>query len=237
MDQACHLWEWCLHKGITVSAEYLPGQENWIADKESQWIQTAVEWKLHGEVFSLIQKVLGPCQIDLFASRLNNQLRGYVSWKPDPFAVATDAFQLSWNHRLGYAFPPFALIGKCAQKVRKEQSTIVLVTFLWKAQTWFPVLLDLAVECPLALPKRRYLLNDHLNRLHPLAGQGSLQLVTWKVSGDISRQQEFLSKLQNYWLQGGAEAQTQLMSQPGSGGLVGVIQGRWIPFHVESTHS
>ena len=78
MDQACHLWEWCLHKGITVSAEYLPGQENWIADKESQWIQTAVEWKLHGKVFSLIQKVLGPCQIDLFASRLNNQLRDYV---------------------------------------------------------------------------------------------------------------------------------------------------------------
>ena len=119
MDQACHLWEWCLHKGITVSAEYLPGQENWIADKESQWIQTAVEWKLHGKVFSLIQKVLGPCQIDLFASQLNNQLRDYVSWKPDPFAVAMDASQLSWNHRLGYVFPPFALIGKMCSESTK----------------------------------------------------------------------------------------------------------------------
>ena len=39
---------------------------------------------------------VGACSIDLFASRLNNQLPRYASWHPDPFAVETDAFQMSW---------------------------------------------------------------------------------------------------------------------------------------------
>ena len=49
---------------------------------------------LHKEVFRWIMSVLGPCRMDLFASRLNHQLQHYVSWRPDPFAVAADAFTL-----------------------------------------------------------------------------------------------------------------------------------------------
>ena len=107
MEQARQLWRWCLLlKGITISAEYLPGQENWIADKESQSIQTAAEWKLHYNVFMLPQKVLGPCQIDLFSSWLNYQSPAdYVSWKPDPFAVAMDPFQISWKECLSSLCP------------------------------------------------------------------------------------------------------------------------------------
>ena len=48
---------------------------------------------------------LGPLTIDLFASRLNNQLVRYASWRPDQFAVQTDAFQMSWREEIGYAFP------------------------------------------------------------------------------------------------------------------------------------
>ena len=70
-------------------------------DKESRSIQTAAEWKLHYNAFMLIQKVLGLCQIDLFASWLNHQLQKYVTWKPDPFAVATDvsnsAGKIDWS--------------------------------------------------------------------------------------------------------------------------------------------
>ena len=83
--------------------------------------------------------------MDLFATRLNNQLGRYVSWRPDPFAVATDAFAISWQGEVGYAFPPFALIGKCLQKVRQEKCTVVLVTPVWDAQPWYPVLLDLLI--------------------------------------------------------------------------------------------
>ena len=32
-----------------------------------------------------------------------------MNWKPDPYAVGTDAFQLSWLGLQGYTFSPFAL--------------------------------------------------------------------------------------------------------------------------------
>ena len=34
---------------------------------------------------------------DHCVTRLNHQLNQYLSWKPDPFAMATDAFCISWK--------------------------------------------------------------------------------------------------------------------------------------------
>ena len=34
----------------------------------------------------------GGCDIDLFASRGNAQLKSYVSWRPNPDAMDVDAF-------------------------------------------------------------------------------------------------------------------------------------------------
>ena len=49
--------------------------------------------------------IRGPCTIDLFADRLNCQLPRFCSWKPDPMALATDAFQQNWSTGRNYAFP------------------------------------------------------------------------------------------------------------------------------------
>ena len=46
-------------------------------------------------------------EIDLFASRLSNQLPSYYSWKPDPKSLETDALQQKLYHKSLYAFPPF----------------------------------------------------------------------------------------------------------------------------------
>ena len=55
--------------------------------------------------------------IDLFASRINNQLRRYVSWEGDPYAWAVNALTLDWGQLTGlYAFSPFSLIQICLQK-------------------------------------------------------------------------------------------------------------------------
>ena len=50
-EQACHLWQWCLQRNIILSAEYLPGISNIVADRESRLVQTSAEWKLDEEVF------------------------------------------------------------------------------------------------------------------------------------------------------------------------------------------
>ena len=48
--------------------------------------------------------------------RLNKKLDNYVSWQPDPKAVAVDAFSLNWATQSFYAFPPFNLLTKIVQK-------------------------------------------------------------------------------------------------------------------------
>ena len=68
---------------------------------ESRTLQTSAEWMLNTSVFRKVTQIFGLCSVDLFASRLNNQLRRYVSWRPDPFSIATDAFQMSWNQEVG----------------------------------------------------------------------------------------------------------------------------------------
>ena len=57
--------------------------------------------------------------MDLFAP--------FFSWKLDSFREGSNAFQVSREHRKGYAFPPFSLIGRVL-KVLTDQATLILIT-------------------------------------------------------------------------------------------------------------
>ena len=39
------------------------------------------------------------------------QLLSFVSWRPDPEAMATDAFTIAWSGLKAYANPPWSLVG------------------------------------------------------------------------------------------------------------------------------
>lgn len=118
------LWGYCLQKGITVTAEHLPGKLNTVADYQSRVFTDSSNWQLRREFFGVINNRWGPLRIDLFADRLNTQLEKYASWKPDPGATQVDSFLMNWQNLEGYAFPPFCLIGRCLGKIRKEECTV-----------------------------------------------------------------------------------------------------------------
>ena len=93
------------------------------------------EWKLKKAVFKQVIAQLGHCNVDLFASRLTTQLSKYMSWKPNPGAIATDALSQPWDQMKGYAFPPFSLIGRCLDKVHREKvPEVVMIAPLWATQ-------------------------------------------------------------------------------------------------------
>ena len=234
---ACQLWEWCLKRKLTVSAEYLPGAHNVTADRESRTLQSSTEWKLDRSVFWAVMNLYGPCDVDLFASRLNFQLPQYISWRPDPYALAADAFRIQWTGLQGYAFPPFALIGRCLQKIRQEGSTVVLIAPVWPSQSWYPWLLEMLASTPALLPVHRNILRDPFNRDHPLLVRQQLQLAAWKVSGIHTHCQVYRRELQILSQQGGGSGQIQPISQVGSSGLAGVVQGTLIPFRAVSSIS
>ena len=72
-------------------ASHIPRRDNFSADKESIEFNDMIEWNLHQ---TIIQPFLLNCKMDLFASRLINQLTDYISWRPKPGAIHTDAQNL-----------------------------------------------------------------------------------------------------------------------------------------------
>lgn len=157
-DMAIQIWEWCSQRNIWISVSHIPGSTNVEADKESRKINDSTEWSLSTIVYNRLAQLWGPFQVDLFASRLNFKVPVYVSWRPDPGAMFTNALFMSWGPYYFYAFPPFSLITPCLQKIEEDQSSGVLLVPLWPTQPWFPVLLRSLVDHPSLLPQTRDLL-------------------------------------------------------------------------------
>ena len=81
---------------------------------------------------------LGGCDVDLFASRVNAQLKSYVSWRPDPDAMAVDAFTLDWSKCRAFCFPSFSLISRVLQMLDLYQAECVIVVPFWITQGGSP---------------------------------------------------------------------------------------------------
>ena len=186
------LWKWCLQHNILITAEHLPGVPNVRADRKSRTFIDLSDWKLQPEI---IQCFLKNREIDLFATRLTNQLKSYVSWRPDPQAVATDAFSIDWSQLKGYAFPPFNLIPRTLMKVISNNANIVLVAPIWQTQHWWPLLLQLVVQLPVLLPASPTLLQDPSNpkAIHPMYPR--LRLAVSTISNNSAQQQAFRQEL------------------------------------------
>lgn len=119
-------------------------------------------------------------KVDLFASRLNNQLPIYASWKPGPYCSYVGA--IDWGKINFYAFPPFSFIQRCVQKVQVEQATGILVVLLWPTQMWFTPLLRLLYSQPWVFNKKPdQVLSHPYYKTHPIP---KLQLMVCPVSGN-----------------------------------------------------
>ena len=122
------IWEFAFSKEIMITAEYLPGRLDIMADWASRNCQDSSDWLLSPRVFQDICVKWRFQELELFASGVCHQeIPSYLSWKADPHSLATDAFQQNWKHRrLLYAFPPFRMIRKL--KVKTEEVDAILIT-------------------------------------------------------------------------------------------------------------
>lgn len=107
--------------------------ENTVADRESRLNHDDTEWQLNPKLFRKLGQVQLKSETDLSASRINLHILPYVVWKPDPGAVAIDAFSIPWNQYF-YAFPPLCLIGKQLAKIGEEKADGILIVLLWTTQ-------------------------------------------------------------------------------------------------------
>ena len=68
------------------------------ADFSPRHVNENVGWQLSKSISkNLFTKFKFFPEIDLFVSQINNQPDEYVSWHPDSYSLAVDAFSLSWR--------------------------------------------------------------------------------------------------------------------------------------------
>ena len=145
---AVEIWQWAIPQNIWLSAAFIPGEFNVVADFYSRRPNDNTEWQLNPRVLERLCEVVHPPVVDLFASAFNKQTPRYVSWKPDPLAWAVDAFTISWKNLNFYAFPPFSIVPRVVQKLQQDQATGICILPNWPTQAWFPVMLQLFINHP-----------------------------------------------------------------------------------------
>ena len=182
-ELARQVWRWCQDRNVWVSMAHIKGVDNVHADMLSRKGSETKEWSLNESRFRKIYNLWGPFDVDLFASRLNNKVDVFASWKPDPAASFIDAFSFDWSDKFFYAFPPFAMISKCVQKICFDRAEGVIVVPKWPTQSWYTRALQLASDNPRIMRPGRALLQlpGDLLAVHPL--HAKLSLIAIRVSG------------------------------------------------------
>ena len=72
-DIAQNVWQWVTSRNIWLSAVYVPGSENQVADFKSHHFEDNTEWSLSPILFQKLSQQFCIPRVDLFASRLNHQ--------------------------------------------------------------------------------------------------------------------------------------------------------------------
>ena len=230
-DIVQEIYEFLNSRNIKVVCAHLPGSENIHADKASRSkYDYDKEWQLKPDIFLKVEHGFGPFDVDLFASRINKQMDRFISWKPDPYAYAIDAFSVSWNVFINaYAFPPFSVISRVLQKIRDDKAAVTLVAPVWPTQAWSTQLLHLCVTIPKLLPAHQcvQLPHDPL-RQHPLTHK--LRLAVFKLSGQPSDVKEFRKNLTDYSCNRGAEPRGHRITHTSLRGMTFALGGALISF-------
>ena len=84
LNKKCKLtWEWCKSDNVCLYLVHV-NRKHSSADKPSRKTYILGEWILSKRIFSKVLSFDTIPTIDLFSSRLNNQLPTYVSCKAEP---------------------------------------------------------------------------------------------------------------------------------------------------------
>ena len=151
---ALEILQLCLSNNIQISLDWVPRELNEEADALSKMVDTD-DWGISKHIFDYINKVYGPCTLDVFASNLSHKLDRYYAKYWCTGALGIDAFAYNWKTEVCWIVPPPNLIPKVISHCKRCKSRGILVVPKWKASFFWPLLhngknwadgLDLLIE-------------------------------------------------------------------------------------------
>ena len=177
---AQRILRWAEHLSVVISSQFMMGKHNVLVDALSRPNQIlGSEWTLKQEVFRDLCR-RWPVSIDLFAT-------SQIADVPYIFLLTT--ITMLWGRMRffktgmgGRCMPPWSLIPAVLRKLRSSSGVLLtIVAPYWPQRPWFPDLLDLVVDGPVALPQSRDLLRrPHFHRFHLWVSR--LCLHAWRLS-------------------------------------------------------
>jgi hypothetical protein len=178
-------WRWCLQRGLWTTAEHLAGVLNVVADRKSRARGDRSEYRLTEETWGEVERLFGPHSVDLFASRTNALLERHFTWHNSEGSAGTNAFKQDWSLEDNcFAHPPFSLLPRLLEQVKRHRVTITVVAPVWLAQPWLSTLINMAVEPPQLLLAQPLLQEMLPSRWQP--SQPTWSTAVWRISGDAS---------------------------------------------------
>ena len=87
----------CYQAQVLLVAVHHPSKMNVRANRLSRWKHYHTDIRLAPKVFNLVDRRHDPHSVDLCATRDNDLLDRFVSRRPDPSAIAIDAFMFPLN--------------------------------------------------------------------------------------------------------------------------------------------
>lgn len=165
---------------ISISAEYIPGKYNDIADRLSRG-KPPSEWHLLQPAATKIFNQFGTPQIDLFASKETKVVDNYVTRDSlDRSAQYCNAFSRQWRFRLAWIFPPPSLIPRILHHLNSAEGVFLLVAPMWQRAYWLPDLRRRAFSKPVKIQQLDKVLIDQTTGLPPPRVQ-VMVLYVWRI--------------------------------------------------------
>ena len=142
---ARRIWTRAVQLDILLSAEWLAGALNSVAEEESR-SEPRDDWMVKKEVFRLLDAKWGPHSFDRMADEQNHQVQRFNSRRHCPGTAGVDTFSQDWSGHTNWVVPSFALVGRVLQHLAESGARATVVVPEWQAQPWWPLLLSLAKD-------------------------------------------------------------------------------------------
>ena len=147
------IWTLVVQLNINISARWLAGKNNILADSLSRQ-DSPYNWQINQNLFNYLDKLFGPHTVDRFACYQTTMCRKYNSLYLDMETAGIDALvQPDWHQENNWVNPPIYLIPRILEKIIQTQAQATVIAPLWRAMSWTPLLQRLSTAPPVQLPR------------------------------------------------------------------------------------